>query len=225
MILLEALLGCSIVALISWKVDILSAPASIIAFLMGAGIWTLNGSQGLFWVLLLLIFMGIGYLGTKWKIGLKKDMNVEESNTGRRDLKNILGNGVSPTFFAVLSNPLAFSGAVSTAMADTLASEIGVTSDKAWLITTRERVVPGTEGAISLLGTLSSLLGSGTIAILSYFIFGVNPLATFLAGFLGCQIDSILGALFERDGSLTKSQVNLIATFSGGLLAMLIVFL
>ncbi|HKZ48088.1 MAG TPA: DUF92 domain-containing protein, partial [Thermoplasmata archaeon] len=42
------------------------------------------------------------------------------------------------------------------------------------------------------------------------------PIAT---GFLGCQIDSVLGATLEKRKLLTKKTVNLASTVLGGVLA------
>jgi len=219
MILIEALVSCSLLAIISWKMDVLTAPASVAAFVIGSLIWIVNGP---FWVLLLACFMFIGYIGTKWKIDVKKKISVEESTTGKRSLENILANGASPAMFAILLSPLGFVGSISTALSDTLASEIGVLSDKARLITTWKKADPGTNGAVSPLGTFASALGAGTMAILSYFILGLSPLPTFFGGFLGCQVDSLLGATLERRGFINKSVVNLIATFSGGIIALIL---
>ena len=41
-----------------------------------------------------------------------------------------------------------------------------------------------------------------------------------LIGWLGCQVDSLLGALLENRGYLGKHSVNFIATFSGSLMAI-----
>jgi len=41
-------------------------------------------------------------------------------------------------------------------------------------------------------------------------------------GFLGCQIDSVIGATLERRGLVNKKTNNLISTVSGGILAYLI---
>jgi uncharacterized membrane protein len=41
-------------------------------------------------------------------------------------------------------------------------------------------------------------------------------------GFLGCQIDSVLGATLERRGLVDKKTVNLVATTSGAILCYLI---
>lgn len=218
--MLEIILSCSALALISWKSDVLSLPASFMAFIIAVIIWGMNGFS---WIFLLLVFMIVGHLGTKWKYDLKKEKGLEESSTGRRTIENVLGNGISPTFFAVLINPVAFVGSISTALADTLASEIGVLSDRSRLITTFEKTDPGTNGAVSPLGTFLAALGALTVAVCGYFILSINPLATFLGGFMGCQIDSVLGAIFERRGYLSKSTVNLIATFSGGIIALFIV--
>ena len=41
-------------------------------------------------------------------------------------------------------------------------------------------------------------------------------------GFLGCQIDSVLGATLERRGLVNKKTVNLVSTTSGAILSYLI---
>ncbi len=41
-------------------------------------------------------------------------------------------------------------------------------------------------------------------------------------GFLGCQIDSVLGATLERRGLMSKKTVNLVSTASGAILSYLI---
>ena len=115
-----------------------------------------------------------------------------------------------------------FVGAVATTTADTLASEIGVFSkSKPRLITNLRRKVPsGTIGAVSLLGegiALAAGLLIGVIALLfalitpawipgimaaqstirmEYILFLV-PLSV-LTAFIGCNIDSLLGAVFQN---------------------------
>lgn len=216
--MLGIILACSAIAVVSWRSDILSIPAGFMAFLMGSIIWTLNGFN---WIFLFLAFMIFGYMGTKWRYDWKIERGLEESPTGRRGIENVLGNGIAPTFFAILGNPVAFSGAIASALSDTLASEIGMLSERSRLITTFEPVRPGTNGGVSPLGMTFSLIGASSIALVSYFIFSVPPLLPFIGGFLGCQVDSVLGATLERSGYLTNSTVNLIATFSGGSIALL----
>jgi uncharacterized protein (TIGR00297 family) len=42
-----------------------------------------------------------------------------------------------------------------------------------------------------------------------------------LIGWLGCQVDSLLGAVLENRGYLGKHSVNFLATFSGSLMAII----
>ncbi|MBN2228846.1 MAG: DUF92 domain-containing protein [Candidatus Thorarchaeota archaeon] len=113
-------------------------------------------------------------------------------------------------------------GSVATTSADTLASEVGVFSkSKPRLITNLRRKVPsGTIGAVSLLGEGVALFAGlfiGVIAILfavltptwipgimtmegtvtmDYVLFLI-PLSV-LTAFIGCNIDSLLGAVFQN---------------------------
>jgi uncharacterized protein (TIGR00297 family) len=112
-----------------------------------------------------------------------------------------------------------FVGAVATTAADTLASEIGVFSKtKPRLITNLRRKVPrGTIGAVSLLGeavaaaaglaigiiaVVFALFSSGTgwgsvpVANAAQFMF-IIPLAI-LTGFIGCNLDSLIGAVAQN---------------------------
>ncbi len=113
-------------------------------------------------------------------------------------------------------------GAIATTTADTLASEIGVFSkSKPRLITNLRRKVPsGTIGAVSLLGegvALFSGLFIGLITLLfaiftpswipgiltaentiAYdYVIALIPLSV-LTAFIGCNIDSLLGAKFQN---------------------------
>ena len=42
-----------------------------------------------------------------------------------------------------------------------------------------------------------------------------------LVGWIGCQVDSILGALLENEGYIGKHSVNFLATLSGALMAFI----
>jgi len=113
-------------------------------------------------------------------------------------------------------------GAVATTSADTLASEIGVFSkSKPRLITNLRRKVPGgTIGAVSLLGegvAIAAGLFIGVIAlgiallaptwipglvtaenvVVSEYVLFLVPLSI-LAAFIGCNIDSVLGAVLQN---------------------------
>jgi uncharacterized protein (TIGR00297 family) len=129
---------------------------------------------------------------------------------------------------------LTFVSAVAAASADTLASELGSLSDKVYLITSWRRVPPGTDGGVSLAGQGAALLGAGLIALLGLLLLGlVGPrlwpgpsleLAAgsvwvpILAGFVGCQVDSVLGATLEIRGLVSKEEVNILGIASATVL-------
>jgi uncharacterized membrane protein len=79
-------------------------------------------------------------------------------------------------------------------------------------------------------GTLAAVAGALSIALVSalflsqqeYEISILNLVIVVSSiGWIGCQIDSLLGALLENDGYIGKHTVNLLATSSGAVLAVL----
>jgi uncharacterized protein (TIGR00297 family) len=112
-------------------------------------------------------------------------------------------------------------GTVATATGDTLASEIGTTAKgRPRMITTLKPAEPGADGAVSGLGELAAILGSAVIGLLAYLL-GVSDnlllsvLITTIGGFFGTNVDSLLGATFQKMGKLSNSGVNFLATFAG----------
>lgn len=143
----------------------------------------------------------------------------------QRTPSNILGNGIAAIVALALGQQIGFFGAVSAALADTISSEIGMLSkSKPILITTLLEVERGTDGGVTLLGLLAAVIGGAIMGGIYYF--AVKPsLGIFavvvIAGFIGSLVDSFLGAVFERKGMLNNTQVNLIASISGGIFAAL----
>ena len=165
------------------------------------------------------------------KFSKKYKMSLGEFE-GRRTSKNVISNGVVACFMAAFGgyySPFVggFIGAIATATADTLASEIGVLDHHPRLITTLQKVDPGTNGAVSPLGTGIAILGAAIIGIASFLLVIVpNPwsaiLVAIVSGTVGCFFDSILGALFENKGWLTNEHVNLFATIVGALVGIVL---
>ena len=165
------------------------------------------------------------------KFSKKYKMSLGEFE-GRRTSKNVISNGVVACFMAAFGGYYltfvgGFIGAIATATADTLASEIGVLDQQPRLITTFQKVDPGTNGAISPLGTAISIIGAAVIG-LAAFILGVLPdflpsiIVAVVSGTVGCFADSILGALFENHGWMTNEHVNLSATIVGAIVGILL---
>jgi uncharacterized protein (TIGR00297 family) len=83
------------------------------------------------------------------------------------------------------------------------------------MITNFKPVPAGTDGGVSLFGTIAALLGAASVAMaaMATGLVPVNQLATIvLAGFFGVVTDSLLGAVFERRGWLDNDLVNLLST-------------
>jgi uncharacterized protein (TIGR00297 family) len=106
-------------------------------------------------------------------------------------------------------------------MSDTLSSEIGGVFDEPRLITTLERVEPGTDGGVTWQGELAGAFGATIVALIAVALFdAVGPLGgvvVALAGVGGMTVDSLLGATVEGD-QVGNQSVNFLATLSGAVL-------
>ena len=118
--------------------------------------------------------------------------------------------------------------ALAEAAADTVSSEIGqVLGGRPRMITTLRAVDPGTDGAVSLAGTLAGMVaalivaGIGTIALRGEMgLFWISA----ASGTFGLLFDSLLGATLERHKWLNNDAVNFLSTtaaagFAVGLMA------
>jgi uncharacterized protein (TIGR00297 family) len=219
-----ALVGLSILAYALRALDLLGAVAS---FFLGLEVALLGGIS---WLVLMTLFPVLGVLTTRVGYRRKAERRVAEAAGGERGVANVLGNGLGPGLAALslLLAPLvperaaalAFATALAAVTADTVASEIGVLSGHARRIVPPFGAAPvGSNGAVSLVGQAAALAGACAIATAAFVLFDL-PLAVAwvpaLAGFAGCQLDSVLGATLERDegrpGPLSKQDVNFIAS-------------
>ena len=186
-------------------------------------------SAGANWLLLIVLFLVMSLVATKYSKKYKMSLGEFE---GRRTSKNVISNGVVACFMAAFGGyylPFVggFIGAIATATADTLASEIGVLDKDPRLITTFQKVDPGTNGAVSVLGTTIGIVGAAIIGIAAYLL-GImhDPIiaitVSIISGTIGCFADSILGAVLENRHVLTNEHVNLIATIVGALVGILL---
>ena len=238
---------CGVLSALAYRREVLTLDGTIAAFAVGMVIGVLGDVT---WLLLLLFFLLSSFLATRYRFALKEAMGVQEGAKGERRAANVLANGVAPMAVAVLSalgvpwfpkelSGIVFLSALAVAGADTLASEIGVLSRRVIMITTFERVPPGTDGGISPLGQLCALGAALYTAVVGWFVlsylasvYGLIPTMPSQAhliaipigiGFLGCQIDSVIGATLEQRGFVNKKTNNMISTSLGAFLAYLLV--
>ncbi len=204
---------------ISFKRRLLDRDGTIIANIMGLAIYLLGGISSFLTVLL---FFTVAELATK--VGRSAIGSEHE----RRTIGNIMGNGAPALIALALGSNIAFYGAIAAALSDTLSSEIGLLSKrKPRLITNFKEVEPGTDGGVTVLGFLAGLIGAFFIAAIGAFIYKniFIVIIITISGFIGCIIDSILGAAFEIRGILNNTQVNFLGSASGALTAYVLTIL
>lgn len=187
----------------------------------------------------LLTFFVLASKATKYKASTKKRLEENFKEGGQRNWVQVLCNGGIAAQFAVLymldsgcvekvinftswySSSLfsmAVMGSLACSCGDTFASEIGTVftlNTQPRLITSFRKVPKGTNGGITLIGTLSSGMGGALVGVAYYVTLLVlksdyqlekSPSQWLivptgaLAGLLGSTIDSYLGALFQYSG-------------------------
>jgi uncharacterized protein (TIGR00297 family) len=168
-----------------------------------------------------LIVTRIGY-GRKQQLGLAE-------NRGGRSTGQVLANLSAAALFATIAIwhgwfAVAAIAALAEAAADTAQSEIGeMASCNAWLITGFRKVAPGTDGGVTLPGTLAGAAAVLLVVITARTLAVIGPgewRIAVLAGFLGTVVDSLIGATIERRGLLNNNGVNFASTAAAGLIAL-----
>ncbi|MDX6379521.1 MAG: hypothetical protein QOI57_545, partial [Rubrobacteraceae bacterium] len=218
---LAAFLVAGIFAALAYALGMVSRGGALGGFAVGAVIYACLGPQG-FAVLALFVVGGSAL--TRLGYRSKQRRGIAQSHGGRRGVRNALANCGVALLCALLAALIpseaftaAFVGALGAAFADTAESEVGQLARKTpRLITTLRKVPPGTDGAISLVGTLAGLAAALLTALLGLRLGLVegSGVALLVAGaaFLGTVADSLLGALAPRIGNeLTNVACTLVA--------------
>jgi len=199
-------------------------------------------------VMAILIYLGFGYTGvsmlatffilgtaaTIWKKKEKAAVKVQHDQSTKRDAGQVFANGgvagimgAMSYFFtqeAYLFN-LMMAASLSSAMADTLSSELGMIYGRRFYnIISRKKDAKGLDGVVSLEGTLIGIIGSAIIALIYLISLGWDKSfwIIILAGTIGNLSDSVLGALLERKHLLTNNGVNFLNTIIAAVFAGLI---
>ncbi len=215
--------------------------AGVVATVFGAAIVVLVGYP---YLALLILFVVGSVLATRFRIEEKRKRNVQEGTAGERGVPNVVAHIVLPTALAVaggVSPPLIpmselailYASALAFGAADTFASELGVLAGQARSILTGRPVRPGTNGGVSAVGEGWGFVGAVLTAVVGlglFRLFGtpIANVALFLgtvtaAGFLGCQVDSVLGETLENRGYLTKGSTNFLGMLSAIAIAAVVV--
>lgn len=150
--------------------------------------------------IILLLFFGGSIVTDKLKKG--NDNHREE-----RTAIQVLANGSLGIFFAamhlIIPSKIWFVGFASVfaeAFADTAASGIGSNSAITYDIFKMKKVDSGVSGGMSILGTISAVVASMSVAFVSALTNQIGYFEIFvilISGFAGCVIDSLLGSLIQ----------------------------
>lgn len=205
------------------------------AWALGITVWGCLGWQG-YVVILSYLIVGSGV--TRIGKDIKEAKGIAEKRDGARGPENLWGSAATGAVCAIgqaiAPNPLwllAYVASLSTKLADTTASEIGKAYGKStFLITTLKPVPAGTEGAVSLEGTIAGIIGSLFIAAFGWAVGLLTSrwdlLWCTIAAFIATNIESLIGAtLQEKYDWLTNELVNGINTTIGAMIVVLIVVL
>jgi len=240
---------CVAMAVACYKRRVFDLSGSLSAFLVGMVIGICGN---VLWLILLLIFLATSFGATKYRFEWKRSEGFQEGKGGERTWKNVAANGAVPTIIAFLSfvaesatpsgtasalfpkdiASFMFVSAIAVAASDTAASEIGIVDPRVYMITTGKRVKRGTDGGVSLTGQFAAFVAAAYTSAVAYVIFAflnqdllAGPSTLFvpmLCGFLGCQVDSVIGATIERRGLIGKLGNNLSSIAAGTALAFVI---
>lgn len=160
------------------------------------------------------------------KIGMKEKeaKGIAEKRGGARGPENVWGSALTGAVcalgHAIAPNPLwllGYSASFAAKLADTTSSEVGKAyGRRTYLITTLQSVEPGTEGAVSLEGTLAGAIAAGILSGLAVTVGAIplNWLATcWLAAIAATTAESWIGVVLQpKFNWLTNEVVNGIQT-------------
>ncbi len=196
-----------------------AALGSIICFTLAAPVAGHHGVSPLLLALIVVVVLTAG--ATRFRRSTKERASLAEKRTGRR-ASQIAANLGMASLCALAGQPLAALAALAEATADTLASEIGQSlPGRTVMLTTLRLTTPGTDGGISLPGTLAGCVGAlltaiaGARSVRSVMLAGI-------AAVFGLLVDSLLGATLERRGLLGNDAVNFLSTAASALTVLLV---
>ena len=234
MLWLQALLINTVLIALAQRLPLLTRAGWVHAGILGTVLWGCLGWTG--WVAVV-VYLALGSAVTKLGFEQKQERGLAEARGGQRSPANVWGSAATGAGLALLIGAglepklwltLGFAASFAAKLADTFGSEIG----KRWgstprLITTLRRVEPGTEGAISLEGTLASAAGSLVMSLVMWALVlvpsGRLMLLVAVVGFVATLAESVLGAIAQQRLSwMSNELVNALQTTLAALLIILL---
>jgi uncharacterized protein (TIGR00297 family) len=234
-----ALIINGVIAAAAYFTKVVKKSGIIGGLLVGIPIYYFLGYRG--FLILFAMFL-LGTLATKVGFKTKQGLGLAEPDEGARGFKNVIAKCLPGVCFAFASSfVLEYNGFFFKAMIigfvasfaagafDTVSSEIGqVYGKRAFTLIPLKRVKPGTEGAVSLEGTIAGLIAAIIVILLGYWLILSNCPMPFRKAFyfpiiaviVSNIIESILGSQLEQKHLLGKFGTNLTNTVLAGFIAI-----
>jgi len=217
--------------------------------LVGILMYLGTGWQG---YIILWFFFAVGTAVSKHGHAIKASWGGAQDEEGKRGAKHALANcavGILLSLGSLLCElngwtawgllmRVGMVGAFATALSDTSANELGQLYGKHPILPTTFKPVPvGTEGAVSLEGTLLGVLASLCVAILAWLLpdlivpvgISLGPwrllIAVFVGAFVGSMFESYLGATLGQRKILGNEAMNFTNTLIGAVVTVLIFYI
>ncbi len=173
----------------------------------------------------LITVFALAWITTRLGYARKQKLGTAERREGRKasQVGANLGIATACAAASIISHNrtiflLAMAAALSEAAADTVSSEVGQALGESPRLITSWRLVPaGTDGGVSLIGTMAGIVAAGIVSAVCLVggLLSLPCLAISIgAAILGMIADSFLGAGPERRGLVNNDLVNFLGTLT-----------
>ena len=198
--------AAAFIAVFAYNKKALSLCAAVTAFIIMTLILICAGAGAE--LLLIISYIAVMTVDKLFEKGIKAVTSGINKKTGPRDAVQVLSNGLFGTIavlmYAAFKYPLflcAYAIGIGEALADSIASDIGVLSKKPPVdICTFKRIEKGMSGGVSPLGISACAVFCCIYAVTAKLLTGISIYGAAFTGalsFAGCIIDSILGSRIQ----------------------------
>jgi uncharacterized protein (TIGR00297 family) len=219
--------------------QLLTQAGLIHAWVLGVVLWGTLGWRG---YLVIAVYFLVGSAVTRIGMAEKEAAGIAEKRSGARGPENVWGSALTGMLCAlgvyILTQTqtapeliplllLGYVASISTKLSDTCASEVGKAyGQRTFLITTLQPVARGTEGAVSLEGTIAGAVASLAIALIGlavHLVDGTGVGICVIAAFVATNLESVIGATIQSKFDwLTNEIVNFFNTLIGAIVAIVL---